>query len=260
MRRLVHAALVVLALGVGRVEAQAPVAVSPAAEGPNLALTPGDFLDNVGKQARARWRQLYREAPPAAPSERLRVAFMLGALVGDSYLAQKAGDAQQFKNTHQDLINYCRVLGMGEKLTPGLLGAAKAAEREDWATVRKFVSESQALIEELLIDQRDEDLAALADLGMWMRLFEITTAIVVNDEEISNKTLCIGSVPLLNSLKARYDKLGETTRANDAIAEFGDALAFLQRRWANTDGNPDPELVGMTSKKLAKVMNRLTLK
>ncbi len=255
IRGLFQSVFLALILCGARTQAQEP---PPA--GPNPALTPGDFLDNVGRQARARWRQLYREAPPAAPSERLRVAFMLGALVGDSYLAQKAGDAQQFKNTHQDLINFCRVLGMGEKVTPGLLGAAKAAEREDWATVRKIVSESQALIEELLIDQRDEDLAALVDLGMWMRLLEITTAIVMNDEEISNMTLCIGSVPLLNSFKARFDKLGETTRANEAIAEIGAVLDFLQRHWANTDDPPDAEVVGMTSKKLVKLMNRLTLK
>ncbi len=80
----------------------------------------------MGKQAKARWRQLYREAPPAAPSERLRVAFTLGALVADSYLALKAGDAQQFRNTNQDLINYCRVLGMGGKGAPGFLSAAES--------------------------------------------------------------------------------------------------------------------------------------
>ena len=231
----------------------------PAPAGPNLALTPGDFLDNVGQQTKARWRQLYREAPPAAPSERLRVAFMLGALVGDSYLAQQAGDAQQFKNTNQDLINYCRVLGLGEKVTPGFLGAAKVAEREDWPAVRKQVTESQALIEKLLNDQRDEDLATLVDLGMWMRLFEITTAIVVNDEDIRNKTLCIGSVPLLNSLKARYDKLGEATRGNECHRQLGGVLDVLQRHWENTDGHPSPEVVGMTSEKLTYLMSRLTL-
>jgi len=256
MFRLLLTAIIVLAPCGSRTRADEPAA--PA--GPNPALTPGDFLDNVGKQAKARWRQLYREAPPAAPSERLRVAFMLGALVADSYLAQQAGDAQQFRNTNQDLINYCRVLGMGEKVPPGFLGAAKAAEREDWPTVRKLVSESQALIETLLNEQRDEDLAALVELGMWMRLFEITTAIVVNDEEISNKTLCIGSVPLLNSLKARYDKLGQATRDSDAIAKLGGVLEVLQRHWANTNGHPGPEVVGMTSEKLAFLMNRLTMK
>ena len=258
IRGLVPAAVIVLAICGDRALAQEPP--EPAPTGPNLALTPGDFLDSVGLQAKARWRQLYREAPPAAPSERLRVAFMLGALVGDSYLAQKAGDAQQFKNTNQDLINYCRVLGMGEKVPPGFLGAAKAAEREDWPAVRKLVTESQALIEQLLNEQRDEDLAALVELGMWMRLFEITTAIVVNDEEISDKTLCIGSVRLLNSLKARYDKLGETTRENDAISKLGGVLKVLQSRWAHTDGHPSPEVVGMTSERLAFLMSRLTTK
>ena len=73
MRGLIAAAVIALAPCGDRAHSQEPA-------GPNPALTPGDFLDNVGKQAKARWRQLYRAAPPAAPSERLRVAFMLGAL------------------------------------------------------------------------------------------------------------------------------------------------------------------------------------
>ncbi len=256
MRGLIQAAVIALALCGNQTIAQESQALS----GPNLALTPGDFLDNVGKKAKARWRQLYREAPPATPSDRLRVAFMLGALVGDSYLAQKAGDSQQFKNTNQDLINYCRVLGMGEKVTPGFLAAAKVAEREDWPAVRQLVSESQALIENLLNEQRDEDLAALVELGMWMRLFEITTVIITNDDEFANKNLCIGSVPLLNSLKARYDRLGEATRESVTISKLGAVLEILQRHWANSDGHPSAELVGMTSEKLAFLMNRLTQK
>ncbi|HEY2574353.1 MAG TPA: hypothetical protein VGH65_09795 [Verrucomicrobiaceae bacterium] len=247
-----------LLAGAVRVPAQEQPAAA-ATVGPNQALTPGDFLDNVGKQAKARWRQLYRAAPPAAPSERLRVAFMLGALVGDSYLAQKAGDAQQFKNTNQDLINYCRVLGMGEKVTPGFLAAAKAAEREDWPAVRKLVSESEGLIERLLIEQRDEELATLVTLGMWMRLFEITTSIVMNDEDnISNKTLCIGSIPLLTSLEARFEKLSQDTRDSDAIARLGTVLDVLQRHWENTNGHPGQDVIDMTSEKLNFLMTRLT--
>lgn len=256
MRGLVLGAVIAL------VPCARPARAQPADEfvGPSPALTPWDFLDHVGRQTKARWRQSYREAPPAAPSERLRVAFMLGALVADSYLAQKAGDVQQFKNTNQDLINYCRVLGMGEKVPPGFLGAAKAAEREDWATVRKLVSDAQALIETLLVEQRDEDLAALVELGLWMRLFEITTTMVMNDDEVSDKTLCIGSVPLLNSLKARFDALGETTRSSETGVRLGSVLDILQRHWAHTNGHPGPEVVGMTSEKLAFLMNRLTLK
>lgn len=256
MRLFIQAAVIALLLGGNVASAQ----TTPEVAGPNLPLSPGDFLDEVGRQAKARWRQFYREAPPATPSDRLRVAFMLGALVGDSYLAQKAGDSQQFKNTNQDLVNYCRVLGMGEKVTPGFLSAAKAAEREDWPAVRQLVSESLQLIESLLNDQRDEDLATLVELGMWMRLFEITTAIVTSDEEIVNKTLCIGSVPLLNSFKIRYDTLGETTRESDTISKLGTVLDVLQRHWASADGRPSAELLGMTSEKLAFLMNRLTQK
>lgn len=251
------AALAALALSAGPARAQQPAAApAPVTQ---VAPQPGEFLRNVGLKTKARWRQFYREAPPAAPAERLRVAFMLGALFGDSYLAQQAGDVQQFKNTNQDVIHYCKVLGLGEKVTPGFLSVAGTAAREEWPAVRKQVADSQELIEKLLRDQRDEDLATLVDLGMWMRLFEITTAVVMSDAEIKDKTLCIGSVPLLNEIKARYEKLGEETRANEAVGRLGFLLDLLQRHWENAEGHPTADLVNMTAEKIRLLMSRLTL-
>ena len=224
---------------------------------PKVALMPGDFLDNVGQQAKARWRQFYREAPLAPDAERLRTAFNLGTLVADSYLAQQAADTQQFKNTNQDLMTYCKVLGFGEKLAPNFLVSAKMAEREDWPAVRKQVSDIQQRIEKLLIDQRDEDLATLVDLGMWMRLFKITTAIVSESEEIQNKTLCIGSPKLLDELKARFGKMSDATRKNDLIAALGNVLDLLHRHWQDSDGRPKPEAIAFSLDKLTYLFDRL---
>ena len=231
-----------------------PVEVRPA----KMALMPADFLDNVGQQAKARWRQCYREESPVTTSERPRNAFNLGTLVADSYLAQQAGDVQQFKNTNQDLMNYCKILGFGEKLAPAFLAGAKMAEREDWAAVRKQVSDIQMKIEKIMMDQRDEDLATLVELGMWMRLFHITTYIVANSEDIRNKTLAVGSPKLLDSLKSQFDKMTEATRKNESLGPLGTVIDQLQRHWTESDGGPKPEPITFSLEKLGFLMDRLT--
>lgn len=222
---------------------------------------PADFLDCVELRARARWRQLYRQAAAAAPpTERLRVAFTLGGLLADSHLAMQAADAQQFKNVNQDLLRYCVSLGLADKLSPLLMGESKMAESQEWDAVKPILQEKQMLIERSLHGQKDEDPAALVSLGMWFRLFEIVTEVMLADTEAKDKMLCIGSMPLLDVMAQRYASLSESVREDASIAAIGKTLGQLQRRWSAVDGQPVDELVAFTAEKVKLVNSRLTLK
>ena len=220
---------------------------------------PGDFLGIVAQQTKARWRQHFRTPPPTPSTERLRVAFTLGSVVADSFLALQAADAQQFKNNNQELLTYCRVLGVGEKVTPGVLAQSKMAETGDWPAARKQVAESQQLIEKLLNDQKDEDLALLVELGVWLRLLEISTAVVSNDPETQNKTISIGSVQLLDDLKTYFGKLRETARGDEYIARIGATLDQIERHWQDAQDHPTTDVVNFTFEKLRFLMERLTM-
>ena len=80
--------------------------------------TPADFLDLIGQRTKARWRLLFRPPPPTPPTDRGRAALLLGGLMADSFLIWQAGDSQQFRNNNQEVLSYCRMLGLGEKLLP----------------------------------------------------------------------------------------------------------------------------------------------
>lgn len=224
-------------------------------------ISPGEFLDNVGQQTKARWRQLFRAPPPTPSTERLRVAFTLGGIAADSFLALQATDAQQFKNNNQELLSYCKVLGVGEKITPGVLAQSKMGETGDWVAARKQVLETEQLIVKMLNEQKDEDLAILVELGVWARLLEISTTIVCNnDPEVENKTISIGSLNLLEDLKAQFDKLSETVRVDESIAKLGAMLDQLQRHWQAAQDHPTNDVVKFSCEKLHFLMDRLTLR
>lgn len=220
-------------------------------------MLPTEFLACVGIQTKARWRQLYREQPPTPSAQRLRVAFTLGSLQGDAYLALQAGDSQRFRDNNQDVLNHCRVLALAEKIKPDLMAQAKMAETEDWAALRVKIEETHKLVEKLLYDQRDEDLAILVNLGMWMRLFEVAASLVVADEAVKNKSLCVGSVPLLNEMMTRYEKLTEATRLDPSIVLLGNVLQMLQKHWTVDGGTPPQETIQMTFDKLRFIMEKL---
>ncbi len=223
--------------------------------------TPIDFLDVVGLQTKARWRQLYREPPPTPSTDRLRTAFTLGSLLGDGFLVLQATDMQQFRNTNQDILGYCRVLGLGEKVSPRLMAMSTLASQGNWGVLRQDAVDGHMELTRLLREQRDEDLAILVDLGAWMRVIEISSTLVAATPDAPVRPLCIGSVDLLKSLKQRFSQLSKTAQKHEAFFGLGEMLDFLIRNWASPANNPPSvEFVSKTNDKLKGLMRKLTLK
>lgn len=221
-------------------------------------MLPGDFLNILGQQTKVLWRKLYRDPPPTPSTDRLKVAFTLGVLIGDSYLKLQAGDAQKFKDNNQDLLAYCKVLGLSEKITPEVMAEGKMAETEDWNALKGKVNEIRQLIEKLLKDQRDEDISLLVDLGMWMRLLEISSSLVINDPEMQNKTLCIGSPLLLNDMMARFEKMTEPTRLDPSISQLGKILQHLQKYWSEAEEPLSMDQVQTSAERIKHIVGKIT--
>lgn len=265
-RRTVVLYLIGVAVLHGGLQAQTPPASSAVTPPPSAVVSvividgktkPGDFLNILGQQTKALWRKLYRDPPPTPSTDRLKVAFTLGVLIADSHLKLQAGDAQKFRDNNQDLLAYCKVLGLSEKITPEVMAEGKMAETEDWNGLKVKVNELRQLIIQLLKDQRDEDLSLLVDLGMWMRLLEISSSLVLNDPEISHKTLCIGSPLLLNDLVAQFEKLTEETRMDPAAAQLGKVLQHLQKYWSDAGEPLAPDQVQMSSEKIKHIVSKI---
>jgi hypothetical protein len=220
-------------------------------------MQPGAYLDVIGQQVKSRWRQMYRDTPPALSSERLRVAFTLGGLMAESNLAVQAGDGQRFRNNNQEIQKFCGVLGLTDKISTDINVGSKMAESEDWPALRKQVEQMQQHIESVLNEQRDEDLAILMDLGLWIRLMDIGSSLVVGAQGVGDKSICIGSVPLLNDLVGRFDHISEVSKTNESVAYVGGVLEMLQRHWTAAQGQATDEVVQMTRDKLKFVIGKV---
>ncbi len=219
--------------------------------------TPADFLDGIGSRIKARWRQHYRDAPPVPPNERERGAFVLGSLLADSFLSLQATDAQQFRNTNQDVLAYCRTLGLGEKLTPRLMSQGKLAEMENWTELRQEVVDGHQELCRLLKEQRDEDLSTLVDIGLWVRLLHVVSCILAESDDAGLYPLCIGSEALLKDLQGRYAHLGESVRAHERISAMGTLIDTVARYWLS-EAPPEKDRVIKTRDKLHEIISRVT--
>ncbi|HYF34105.1 MAG TPA: hypothetical protein VD994_02355 [Prosthecobacter sp.] len=223
--------------------------------------TPADFLEMAGQHTKARWRMLYRPQPPSPSADRNKAAFTLGGLIGETFLIWEAGDAQQFRNNNQDIVNYCRLLGLGEKMKPRLMTQAKMAEMGEWKPLRAEIVDGHKDLMRLLQEQRDPDLATLVDIGAWMRSLEIVSKLVVETPNVDIRHLCIGSPALLAELRQDFASLTDGTRRSALLQPVIRLLTDLERVWNDKMvGPPSQAMVSKTHDQLRAVMEDLTLK
>ncbi len=217
--------------------------------------TPADFLDLIGQRTKARWRLLFRPPPPTPPTDRGRAALLLGGLMADSFLIWQAGDAQQFRNNNQEVLSYCRMLGLGEKLLPRLMAQGKMAESNEWKELRSEIVDSHQVLIRMLREQRDDDLAVLIDLGLWLRLLEIVSSVVVENDTVEVRPLCIGSPVILQEIRDDYNRLGMPKHEEPMIKHIGVAIEEISVLWRSpTPTAPTAEQVTKTHEKLKEIM------
>ncbi len=200
--------------------------------------SPADFLDTIAKNTKARWRLLFRPPPPTPPTDRGRTALILGTLLGDSFLVLQAGDAQQFRNNNQDVLTYCRTLGLGEKLLPRLMTQGNLAEQNAWKDLRQEIVDGHQQALKLLRDQMDDDLALLIDIGLGLRLFEIATAIIVAAPETDVALLCGSSPALLRDLQDDFSHISAPRREEALMLRVSALIDEVVRLWQDADKTP----------------------
>jgi len=237
----------------------------PAATPPPIIVaadqTPADFLDLVGQLTKARWRLLFRPPPPTPPTDRARAALILGSLLADSLLVWQAGDAQQFRNNNQEVLSYCRMLGLGEKLMPRLMAQGKMAESNEWKELRHEIVDGHQVLVRLLREQMDEDLALMIDLGLWLRILEIVSTIVAETPDVDTRVLCIGSPAILQDLRDDFSRISATRREDALIKRIGDTIEEVSATWKNMEQTPpSKDKVARTNVKLKELLQAIMQK
>ncbi len=175
--------------------------------------------------------------------------------MADSFLIWQAGDAQQFRNNNQEVLSYCRMLGLGEKLLPRLMAQGKMAESSEWKELRSEIVDSHQVLIRMLREQKDDDLAVLIDLGLWLRLLEIVSSVVVENDTVEVRPLCIGSPVILQEIRDDFNRLGLPKHEESMIKHIGAAIEEISALWRTTiPGPPTAEQVTKTHEKLKEIM------
>jgi hypothetical protein len=248
-------------LAVGQAAGDDPAPSEAASPAVRADQTPADFLDHLGQRVKARWRLQFRPPPPTPPADRGRAALILGSLMADSFLVWQASDSQQFRNNNQEVLSYCRMLGLGEKLIPRLMAQGKMAESNEWKELRSEIVDDHQELLRVLRAQKDDDLAVMIDLGLWLRLLEISTNLVVENAAEEVRPLCIGSPAILQEIRDDFNRISLPRHEEAMIKQIGGHIEDISLLWRLPQpAAPTSDQVMKTQEKLHAIMQAMVEK
>ena len=201
------------------------------AEPPRAPDQCGDLLASLAASVRPQWRLYYRATGTRPPKDRNTAALAMGALVADLSLACEARDAQQFRNLLIDLAAMELMLGIAEDMESTKQKLTTQADEGEWKTLREDLGSLVRKHRRELTAHRDEALADLQFIGLWIRAWQITVQFCRNQPSVTAPPL--GRPDYLAAIRMRTESLAEAGCRH--AAAIRKPLRTLERLWDGTE-------------------------
>lgn len=106
-------------------------------------------------------------------SNRLQTAMHFGSLVADGFMLTLAERQADIEVIGRALIRQANQLGVGDRLTRRSKSILERSSRGDWIGMRQELIDTQADVENAMMELRDEEIAHLVSFGGWLRGFQL---------------------------------------------------------------------------------------
>jgi hypothetical protein len=144
---------------------------------------PREIFATLDKFAHSNWRAVQRPElahwkPRGNQSE---IAFLLGAVIAEGFLAVEAEDTVEVKEIGQAVLKLARGLGVERAALRRSRSIVEHAEKGDWSAVRGEWDGVPPDVEQGMKDLRSEQLAQIVSLGGWLRGTQMLGGLILQD-------------------------------------------------------------------------------
>ena len=139
---------------------------------------PNEIFGALNKLGAVNWKEHVRSEEGPNFAERPRIALLLGTAIADGFIAVQAEDAPAVKDIGQRVLALAKGIGVGNSITPHAKAIIDAADKRNWANVRRELDRTQNSVQQAMNEVHDEKLSQLVSLGGWLRGTEVLTSVV----------------------------------------------------------------------------------
>lgn len=106
-------------------------------------------------------------------NNRFQTSLNFGALICDGFFAVVAEQKGLIQSVGRALLRQAKSLAVGQRLSTRANSLLELGTRGDWGGLKLELIQTQADVEEAMVELRDEEMAHMISLGGWLRGFEI---------------------------------------------------------------------------------------
>ena len=106
-------------------------------------------------------------------NNRFQTSLNFGSLICDGFFAVVAEQKGLIQNVGRALLRQAKSLAVGQRLSTRANSLLELGARGDWAGLKLELIQTQADVEEAMVELRDEEMAHMISLGGWLRGFEV---------------------------------------------------------------------------------------
>ena len=143
---------------------------------------PSEVFNALDKLGTVAWRSEVRTvSSKSRPSDRPRIALLLGSVIADGFLAVQAEDVERVIEIGKTVITLADAISVKQAVLPHCNAIIEAARKKEWRTVRKEFDATQGKVRQAMDALKDTELSQLVSIGGWIRGTEALTSLVLRD-------------------------------------------------------------------------------
>ena len=181
-------------------------------------------LDKLGSP---NWHEVLRPVKIDRRWDRPQVAFLLGTVIAEGFIAVEAQEPEEVKKIGSDVLKLAKAIGVQKSVLTRTTSIIDAADKKDWQRIRVELDGASQDVKTAMIELNDEQLAQLVSLGGWLRGTEALTQVVTKNYSKDGAEL-LHQPALLDFFQKRLDAMGERLKRNSLVKKVRTRLPELQ--------------------------------
>ena len=222
--------------------------------------TPGELFAALQKPGKPNWPSQYRAPVSSTFRNRAQIAFNLGGLIADGFIAVEAQDSQQVKNIGTDVIKLAKALGVSENVLSRGNSINEFADNDEWDTLHEELEATQNEVKASMQSHQDQDLVILVSLGGWIRGTQVVTAsIMQNYDEHSARVL--RQPALVAFIRTKVNDISAELRDEPLVKHVSEQLGNVEKLVSFPGGRaPTVDEVRQLNETVTRLMDEIQSK
>ncbi len=172
---------------------------------------PSEVFESLDKFSNSNWRsvQLPGLAHAKPHGDQTQIALLLGAVIGEGFIAVEAHDAAEVKEVGSAVLTLARGLGVEPTVMRRSRSIVEHADKNDWPAVRREWDGVLPDVQEGMKQLNSEQLSQLVSLGGWLRGTRALTALILQRYSAEDAEL-LRQPALLDRFETQLGKMPQT--------------------------------------------------